>query len=366
MQLSDYDSSWAEQAEHEGRRVLAALGGQFTEGGVVETIEPVGATSVPGLPARPCIDLALAVWPFPLPPQRQAALEALGYTLVAGFTGPPEQRLRRSDGAFQLLLVDSGSERWADYLIVRDYLRENQAARQELAERKRAWAAGATPESYQAAKDQWFPHLIEAAQQWWIAARGFAPVQAAVAELAGFPEPWYVAGGWALDLFLGRVARVHHDVDIAIPFSAQLQLQAHLAARGWGFVTPYEKRLEPWPPHMRLELPRHQVHAHRQGAFIDFVLTDMDDRIWRYRRNPAAIRAIDRAGLRTEAGVAYLAPELVLLFKSKTTSGQERAKDQADFEKIFPHLEPERRAWLRWALVAIDPEHPWIERLGPG
>ena len=39
---------------------------------------------------------------------------------------------------------------------------------------------------------------------------------------------------------------------------------------GWKFVTPFEKRLEPWPPHMRLELPRHQVHAHRVTSLLIF------------------------------------------------------------------------------------------------
>ena len=53
----------------------------------------------------------------------------------------------------------------------------------------------------------------------------------------------------------------------------------------------------------------------------------------------------------------------VLLFKSKNTSGRERSKDQADFEKVRDALEPERRAWLRWALLLADPAHPWIAEL---
>jgi hypothetical protein len=54
---------------------------------------------------------------------------------------------------------------------------------------------------------------------------------------------------------------------------------------------------------------------------------------------------------------------VVLLYKSKTTSGKERSKDKADFEEVYLRLEPERRGWLRWALLAVDPSHPWIERL---
>jgi hypothetical protein len=155
---------------------------------------------------------------------------------------------------------------------------------------------------------------------------------------------------------------MHHDVDVSIPYSAQMELRKHLTERGWKLVTPFEKRLEIWPPHMQLQLPRHQVHAHRENEFIDFLLADMDG-VWRYRREPLVLRSTERMSLTTDSGIPFLAPELALLFKSKNTSNQERPKDQSDFEKILPHLEPERRAWLHWALVATSPDHPWIQQL---
>ncbi|MEW2495139.1 hypothetical protein AB0942_16640 [Streptomyces nodosus] len=36
-------------------------------------------------------------------------------------------------------------------------------------------------------------------------------------QLAGIGTPWYVAVGWALDLFRGRQTRAHGDIEIAIP-----------------------------------------------------------------------------------------------------------------------------------------------------
>jgi len=33
------------------------------------------------------------------------------------------------------------------------------------------------------------------------------------------------------------------------------------------------------------------------------------------------------------------------------------------FENVLPTLEPERRAWLHWALVATVPDHPWVAEL---
>jgi hypothetical protein len=32
-------------------------------------------------------------------------------------------------------------------------------------------------------------------------------------------------------------------------------------------------------------------------------------------------------------------------------------------ERVYRRLEPERRAWLLWALLATDPEHMWIKQL---
>lgn len=113
---------------------------------------------------------------------------------------------------------------------------------------------------------------------------------------------------------------------------------------------------------MRLELPRHQVHAHRDGNFIDILLTDMDN-VWRYRREPLILRSKEKISLRSASGIPYLAPELVLLFKSRNTSDHERAKDQVDFEQALPHLNAEQRAWLRWALIATSPDHVWVDQL---
>ena len=104
------------------------------------------------------------------------------------------------------------------------------------------------------------------------------------------------------------------------------------------------------------------MHAYRDGDFIDFLLADMDS-VWRYRREPLVLRTLERMSLKSSNGIPYLAPELALLFKSKNTSNLERPQDQLDFEKIVSYLEPERRAWLHWALVSTSPDHPWIQRL---
>ncbi|MFN8492396.1 MAG: GrpB family protein [Caldilineaceae bacterium] len=357
-------SPWQTQFEQERTRLRTALG-EITEGGIIEGLQHIGATSVPGLLAQPCVDIGLAVWPFPLEPQPKATLAALGYQPITGHEDAPEQRFHHANGNVQLYLVEPGSARWTDYLLLRDYLRHTESARQHYSALKQAWQGSATTESaeYQTAKGEFFQKTLPAAHEWRVHETGFAPVEAVAQELKDFPCPWYISSGWALDLFLGLVRRVHHDVDVVVARADQLVLQKYMTAREWKFVTPYEKRLELWPPYMRLELPRFQAHAHRKDDFIDFLLTDITNSVWHYRREPSIVQTIERSTLVTQGGIPFLAPELVLLFKSKNTSGQARDKDQIDFAEVNAHLEPVRRAWLRWALLATNPTHPWLEQL---
>jgi hypothetical protein len=283
----------------------------------------------------------------------------LDYRPVSGYEDAPEQRFRDVSGAFQLLIVEVGSERWTDLLLLRDYLRHDKAARGACAAAKRTDSGG---------KEAQFGRFLDDARRWWVAHHGFGPVEAAAREMEGFELPWYVSSGWAIDLFLGRVTRVHHDVDIILARDDQMALRDHLTVRGWKFVTPFDKRLVPWPPHMRLEPPRHQVHAHRNrdSAFLDVLLSPISAGVWRFRRDPTIVRAEERIRLRTADGIPYLAPELVLLFKSGSGGGggAGRDRDHADFENVITRLEPERRAWLRWALTATAPDHPWLIALG--
>jgi GrpB-like predicted nucleotidyltransferase (UPF0157 family) len=362
MQQTTDPNHWHEQFTRERERLIATLG-EITDGGIVEHLEHIGTTSIPGLYGRQSIDIALAVWPFPLEESALQALALLGYEHDLHFAGPLEQLFRHSSTNIRLYVFEAGDPTWMDYLLVSEYLRHNEVARQALSACKQEYEGDAESTEYHEAKKRWFDQSLNDAHQSWIKLKHFSPLYVVTDELRDFPCPWYIGGGWALDVFLGRVTRAHQDVDVIISRADQLALQQYLTIRGWRLVTSLEGQFQPWPMHMRLELPRHQAHAHRNGLFIDFLFTDLDSGVWRYRREPTILRDITRMGLRSHEGFSFLSPELVLLFKSKTTTGKERSKDQIDFETIYTTLEPERRVWLRWALIAIDPSHPWIERL---
>ena len=93
------------------------------------------------------------------------------------------------------------------------------------------------------------------------------------------------------------------------------------------FVTPYEKRSYCVSRTCAL-ISRHQAHAHRDGASIHFLLSDIQNGVWHYRRDPTISAVTSRINLKTDDGIPYLAPEIVLLFKSRNTSDRERGKDE--------------------------------------
>src|SRR4051812_29642682 len=66
--------------------------------------------------------------------------------------------------------------------------------------------------------------------------RTFAPVIELAAVMAGFDRPWFISGGWAIDLFVRRVTREHEDVEVGAFFPDQAAIRHHLA--GWELFRP--------------------------------------------------------------------------------------------------------------------------------
>ena len=177
----------------------------------------------------------------------------------------------------------------------------------------------------------------------------------AAALMRGFRGPWGIAGGWAIDLFLERQSRPHADVDLAILRDDQRELHTRLP--GARFHKVVARELFPWTADETIELPVHEVHATwPDGYQLELLLNEHDRQTgeWVYRREPRIRLAMDAAFCGDRA-VRYLAPEIVLLYKSKAPT----AKDDADFEAVTPLLRAEQRAWLRDALAVTAPGHRW-------
>lgn len=176
----------------------------------------------------------------------------------------------------------------------------------------------------------------------------------------GLPAPWWLAGGRALDLFVGRQTRDHADLDIEVLRRDQFAIQRHLA--GWDLQTAAAGALRPWPPGADLGARVDSIWCRPAtdapwAVQIMFAASAGDE--WRYRRQPTIVRPLDTLGLTTAEGLQYLAPEVQLLYKSRAL----RPKDEADFALVFPLLGAERARWLLAALGEVAPDHHWVPAL---
>lgn len=133
-----YDPTWPARFEAE-RRLVADAAGEWICG----AIEHIGSTAVPGLAAKPVIDIMAAVTDLETSRPAIAALEGAGYLffpykadVMHWFCKP--SRLRRTH---HLHLVPFGSRLWTERLAFRDHLRSHPDAARAYAELKQRLAA---------------------------------------------------------------------------------------------------------------------------------------------------------------------------------------------------------------------------------
>jgi Aminoglycoside-2''-adenylyltransferase len=172
--------------------------------------------------------------------------------------------------------------------------------------------------------------------------------------------PWYVAAGWAIDLFLGGQRREHEDLEIAVPNARFAEFAA--ALEGFELFVPVGPERVQLLTHDELLEGTHQTWVREPGTGLwrlDVFREPSEGDTWICRRSEHIRLPYSEVIERTADGIPYARPEIVLLFKAKW----ERPRDQADFADVVPRLEPERRRWLVEALELVHPGHGWIERL---
>ena len=181
-----------------------------------------------------------------------------------------------------------------------------------------------------------------------------------VVEAAGVFEPlaipWWVAGGEAIDLFVGRATRAHGDIDIAILRRDTHRL--HALRDDWDVHIAHDGKLIPWDSGPLAD-DMHQFWVRKHGAkawAFEVLLEYTDGDGWLYRRDNRVRRRVGTIGRFSSTGVPFLAPEICLLYKANRPDVERNA---IDFEIAAPLLSVEARRWLREA-IAI-----WIRRI-PG
>jgi len=137
--LAEYDPSWPEVFVGEAQAIRQALGD------VLVGVEHVGSTAIPGLAAKPIIDILVGVTILAEAEAKVPALEALGYD-CRGENGIPgrlffRKGVREFRRTHHLHMVELGHEQWAPMLAFRDYLRSHPEAARQYEDLKRELAA---------------------------------------------------------------------------------------------------------------------------------------------------------------------------------------------------------------------------------
>jgi GrpB-like predicted nucleotidyltransferase (UPF0157 family) len=138
IELADYDPTWPELYAREAEKIRAALGDR------VLGLEHAGSTSVPGLAAKPIIDIVLSVADSADEDAYVPPLEAAGYMLTIREPDWHEHRLLKgNDPIVNLHVFSRGSAEVERMLAFRDRLRSDRDDR-ELYERTKRQLAQRT------------------------------------------------------------------------------------------------------------------------------------------------------------------------------------------------------------------------------
>lgn len=162
VRLVPHDEGWSASFRAERAR-LVALFPQFRE------VEHIGSTAVPGMPAKPIIDILVGVDSMAVANALFEPILQAGYTTSRAYNEmlPDRRWFMRSRAGYRthhLHVVALGSKTWIEHLLFRDKLRSNPALAQEYASLKAELAARfeRDREAYTDAKSQFVAAVLAA------------------------------------------------------------------------------------------------------------------------------------------------------------------------------------------------------------
>jgi len=208
--------------------------------------------------------------------------------------------------------------------------------------------------------------------------------------------PYYICGGFALELFLGKTMRSHSDLDISVFEENRKDVVELLLADGWSVYHRAKYQTQIFAADDPLVLDCRVIWAIKPGSplrvkplegeenlydfeivepqtefnFIEIVVDTKDEDNFLLGKQLGGekniSRALDKAILYKD-GIPYMAPEVVLFLKAHPTyltHEFHKEKTPGDFAAIIPVLPDESREWLKGALETAYPEgNYWISEL---
>ena len=146
--IAEYDPSWADAFSEHEQRIRAALGE------AAQQVEHIGSTSVPGLAAKPIIDILVVVDDITAEEDYLPQLLDTGYVLRV--REPGHRLVRTPELDVHVHILETGDVAADDYLLLRDRLRTDQGDRELYERTKRDLVAQDWPDmnAYSDAKGQ--------------------------------------------------------------------------------------------------------------------------------------------------------------------------------------------------------------------
>lgn len=215
--------------------------------------------------------------------------------------------------------------------------------------------------------------------------------------LSGAKIDWAVCGGSAIDLFAGRETREHKDLDVAVFWDQRERLLKYLLQGNWRIFEPengllrevtslnddFQRNDNLWciaksSSAYRIVLEHDNFFSITTSRkhqdcfdFVEFLFNRRSGNQFLYKRNHSIQHA--RPILHDTSGIPYLAPELVLLYKSifvrYTNSSSPSDMDMVscyrhDFHTALHLLDNCQKQWLTTALKLSYPSgHEWLDLL---
>jgi GrpB-like predicted nucleotidyltransferase (UPF0157 family) len=156
--LVPHDPEWLALYEKERVRLRQVLSSEVLD------IQHIGSTAVPGLKAKPIIDIAVAATGYRLADDWRDAMGSIGYD-YPGDIGIRDHRIYGRDPGIRRFLVhvvDARGDRWKDFLRFRDLLREDPdlAAAYEAVKEQAAASYADGRNSYTTAKANFIERVL--------------------------------------------------------------------------------------------------------------------------------------------------------------------------------------------------------------
>jgi len=193
-----------------------------------------------------------------------------------------------------------------------------------------------------------------------------------------------ICGGHAIDLFLGHKTLPHKDLDVAVFWEDRDKIIQYMLNDGWEVYEPCgmehlhkinsihnQKRVRSNIWCVKPNNPRYTFIEHDIDMFavefdsseqtdldyIELLFNTRSGKNFLYARNHDIKIKLETAILNTD-DIPYLAPELVLLYKSTAT---DEAEYQLDFDNTLSKLNNEQVSRLENASRIMFPDgHKWI------